>query len=88
MLVPVANRMLAVEAGAAAEEAAEDNRTLAMEAVPPPPPPPTPPGPWMLVALPNGTLVMQAGAYTRSLSAQLERFVWDRGCAEGLCSPC
>jgi hypothetical protein len=21
-------------------------------------------------------------------SAQLERFVWDRGCAEGLCSPC
>ena len=21
-------------------------------------------------------------------SAQLERFVWDRGCAEGLCNPC
>jgi len=21
-------------------------------------------------------------------SAQLERFVWDRGCAQGLCSPC
>jgi len=30
----------------------------------------------------------QAGAYTRPLSAQPERFVWDRGCAEGLCSPC
>jgi hypothetical protein len=22
------------------------------------------------------------------LSSQLERFVWDRGCAYGLCSPC
>ena len=21
-------------------------------------------------------------------SAQLERFLWDRGCAQGLCSPC
>jgi len=21
-------------------------------------------------------------------SARLERFVWDRGCAEGLCGPC
>jgi hypothetical protein len=23
-----------------------------------------------------------------NFSAQLERFLWDRGCAEGLCSPC
>jgi len=30
----------------------------------------------------------EAGAYTRPLSAQLERSVWNRGCAERLCSPC
>jgi len=27
----------------------------------------------------------EAGAYTRSLFAQLERFLWDRGCFQGMC---
>jgi len=31
---------------------------------------------------------MLAGAYTRSLSAQLKRFLWDRGCIPGVCRGC
>jgi len=29
-----------------------------------------------------------AGLTLVHFSAQLKRFVWDRGCAQGLCSPC
>ena len=35
------------------------------------------------------TLTQRGQGFTLvHFSAQLERFVWDRGCAQGFCSPC
>jgi len=66
----------------------------------PPPPPPTPPTPRQANPRPKENMpaspftpvvegTPEQGLYTLvHFSAQLERFVWDRGCAQGLCSPC